>query len=225
MTETKTPRYQWGLLVGLLLCFIALAVIANTGHIPDFDRRILLALRDPIDSTKEWGPTWLAELMRDITALGSNWILLFFCFVYAIFLWLIQRPYLAKYLLLTVIMGMLLSFLLKLGFDRPRPALVPHGVQVYTSSFPSGHGMSSSFVWLTLALVSTWYTDNVKVKRFLVGVALLMTLMVSFSRVYLGVHWPTDVLAGMVVGLFWALLCYRLARYGQAHYCQDKSRF
>ncbi|SBS37569.1 undecaprenyl pyrophosphate phosphatase [Marinomonas spartinae] len=225
MADTQIPRYQWVLLAGLLLCFIALAVIANTAHIPEFDRRIFLALRDPMDSTKEWGPTWLAELMRDITALGSNWILLFFCFVYAVFLCLIQRPYLAKYLLLTVIVGMLVSLLLKLGFDRPRPSIIPHGVRVYTSSFPSGHGMSSSFVWLTLALVATWHTDNVKAKRFLVGVALLTTLMVSFSRVYLGVHWPTDVLAGMAVGLFWALLCYRLARYGQAHYCQDKSQF
>lgn len=222
MGALSMPRRQWLVLAGLVLCFTVLAVVANTGQVPPFDKHVLLSLRDPMDSTKEFGPAWLAELIRDITALGSNWLLLFFCFSYAIYLTLAKKGHLAKYLLVTVLVGMAANFALKLGFDRPRPELVPHGTRVYTSSFPSGHAMASSLVWLTLAFVASWDMVHSNAKRFLIGTALFVSLAVAFSRLYMAVHWPTDVLAGLCAGIFWAVLCHGIARHYFARHCKDK---
>lgn len=222
MGAFSMPRSQWLMLVGLVLCFVVLAVVANTGQVPAFDKHVLLSLRDPMDSTKEFGPAWLAELIRDITALGSNWLLLFFCFSYATYLTLAKKGHLAKYLLVTVLVGMAANFALKLGFDRPRPELVPHGTRVYTSSFPSGHAMASSLVWLTLAFVASWDMVHINAKRFLIGTALFVSLAVAFSRLFMAVHWPTDVLAGLCAGIFWAVLCHGIARHYFARHCKDK---
>ncbi len=213
MVISRIPRHQWIILMGAILCFSVLSVIANTDHVPAFDRSILLFLRDPMDSSKEFGPSWLMVLMRDITALGSNWILLFFCFVYAIYLILVHKLRLAKYLVVTVVVGTMLTFLLKLGFERLRPELVPHGARVYTSSFPSGHAVSSSLVWLTLAFIASWDIACLNTKLFLVSSALFISLLVAFSRLYMGVHWPTDVLAGLCLGIFWAMFCNAIALY------------
>lgn len=222
MGAFSMPRSQWLMLVGLVLCFVVLAVVANTGQVPAVDKHVLLLLRDPMDSTKEFGPAWLAELIRDITALGSNWLLLFFCFSYAIYLTLAKKKHLATYLLITVVVGMAANFALKLGFDRPRPELVPHGTRVYTSSFPSGHAMASSLVWLTLAFVASWDMVHINAKRFLIGTALFVSLAVAFSRLFMAVHWPTDVLAGLCAGIFWAVLCHGIARHYFARHCKDK---
>ena len=104
-----------------------------------------------------------------------------------------------------------LSTLLKIGFDRPRPDLVPHEAIVYTASFPSGHAMLAAVVYLTLGALLARVQPRRLLKLYLLGLAILLTVAVGASRVYLGVHWPTDVVAGWAVGAAWALLCWAAA--------------
>ncbi len=109
---------------------------------------------------------------------------------------------------LSIAGGIVLSSLVKAGFDRPRPDLVPHGSQVYTASFPSGHSMMAAVVYLTLGALFSRLRASVRVKAFVLSFSVLLTLLVGVSRVYLGVHWPTDVLGGWAMGAAWALLCW-----------------
>src|SRR5690606_8872938 len=108
-----------------------------------------------------------------------------------------------------------LSLLLKHGFDRPRPSLVPHGAQVYTQSFPSGHSMLGAITYLTLGALQARQMRGVRVRVYVIASALFATACIGFSRVYLGVHWPTDVLAGWTAGAGWACLCWLVARHLQ----------
>jgi undecaprenyl-diphosphatase len=107
--------------------------------------------------------------------------------------------------------GSALGHLLKFGFDRPRPDLVPHGVLVHTASFPSSHAMMSAVVYLTLGALLARVQPRRRVKAYLLFLGILLTLIVGSSRVYLGVHWPSDVLAGWTLGAAWALLCWLVA--------------
>jgi undecaprenyl-diphosphatase len=107
--------------------------------------------------------------------------------------------------------GLLLSTLLKMEFDRPRPDLVAHAVRVYTASFPSGHATLSAVTYLTLGALLTRVVPKRRIKVFFMGLAIFLTLVVGASRVYLGVHWPSDVLAGWCVGAAWASLCWFVA--------------
>jgi undecaprenyl-diphosphatase len=109
--------------------------------------------------------------------------------------------------------GTLLSFLLKGGFDRPRPELVPHGSYVYTASFPSGHSMMSAVVYLTLGALLVRIHPKRRTKAYILTIAVITTLAVGVSRVYMGVHWPSDVLGGWTLGAAWALLCWLVARW------------
>jgi len=122
-----------------------------------------------------------------------------------------RRRAAALLVLVAVAGGMLLSTLLKLGFERPRPDLVPHAVEVYTASFPSGHAMLSAVTWLTLGALLMRVEPRRRVKAFVLAMAVLTTLLVGASRIYLGVHWPTDVLAGWCIGAAWALICWLAA--------------
>jgi undecaprenyl-diphosphatase len=108
--------------------------------------------------------------------------------------------------------GQMLSSLLKLGIDRPRPELVPHLAEVSTLSFPSGHAMLSAVTYLTLGVMIARIVPGRLSRIYVLGLAVLITLMVGASRIYLGVHWPSDVLAGWCAGFAWAMLCWLVVR-------------
>jgi undecaprenyl-diphosphatase len=181
------------------------------GETRAMDRGLLLALRDPADPSDPIGPRWLEEVARDVTALGSTAILTFATAAVAGYLVLSRRRAAALLVLVAVAGGTLLSTLLKLGFERPRPDLVPHAVEVYTASFPSGHAMLSAVTWLTLGALLMRVEPRRRVKAYVLAMAVLTTLLVGASRIYLGVHWPTDVLAGWCIGAAWALICWLAA--------------
>lgn len=202
-------------LIGLALCAWAFVEIAGEvleGDSQAVDRQILLSLRSPDDLADPVGPGWVEELMRDFTALGGNGILTLATLLAAGALFLARKPHAAWALMVAVALGLVVSLLLKGAFDRPRPDLVPHGSIVYTHSFPSGHSMLSALTYLTLATILARQTAKVRLKLYYFACALLLTTLTGVSRVYLGVHWPSDVLAGWAAGAAWVLGCWLVAQ-------------
>lgn len=199
----------------LVVLFIEIALSVLVGETMTFDRSIILALRNPTDLSDPIGPFWLEELMRDITALGGTGILSFVTLFTVLYLYLQQHRSMAIFVSSVIVVGMVSSSLLKYGFARPRPDLVPHGSYVYTSSFPSGHSMMSALVYLTLGAIYAHSQIRRRIKVLIMSSALIVVLLIGLSRIYLGVHWPSDVLAGWCAGGVWALLSYRLVRYWQ----------
>src|SRR5919202_2692817 len=204
------------LAAGGLLAFVMLAEVIRAGDTRAFDRAVLLALRHPDDLARPIGPGWLQSLARDITAFGGTGILVLISLAVIGFLLLARKPGAAVLVLASVGGGVLLSNLLKSGFERPRPDLVPHSVQVYTASFPGGHAMLSAVTYLTLGALLARIQPRPGLKFYILGLAVLLTVLVGASRVYLGVHWPTDVLGGWCMGAAWAMLCWLAARWLQS---------
>ena len=198
--------------IGLLgWAFVALAGEVIEGDTVAFDRAILIALREPGNLADPIGPPWLEESARDVTALGGHVVLGFVTLATLAYLLLTRRRGAAGLVVGAIGGGMVLSALLKIGFDRPRPELVPHEVRVYTASFPSGHAMLSAATYLTLGALLARVHPERRLKLFFLSVAIVLTVFVGVSRVYLGVHWPSDVLAGWSGGAAWAAMCWYVA--------------
>ena len=210
----RLGRQELSILLSMLLvasaiwAFATLANVMVEGETYAFDRAVLLVMRAPGAPAGPWGPRWLMEVVRDYTALGSVGILTFMTLAVSGFLLLQGKTRVAVLVLMTVAGGMLLSTLLKRSFDRPRPDLVPHGVVVYTASFPSGHAMLFAVVYLTLGTLLARVQPQRRLKAYILTLAVVLTVLVGLSRLYLGVHWPTDVLAGWIAGAAWALLAW-----------------
>lgn len=204
----KTMLLASLLAAALLFAFAVIAEDMTEGSTTAFDTRVLLAFRSATDHAKPLGPAWLEVIMRDFTALGGVAILTTVTTLAFGFLLLTEKRHAAWMIVLSVVGGTVLSNLLKWGFARPRPDLVPHATAVYSQSFPSGHAMLSAVVYLTLGALLARTQSDVRVKIYLLSAACALTLIVGLSRIYLGVHWPTDVLAGWVGGAAWALLCW-----------------
>lgn len=213
----RTGLREFGLIVGLLVAalglfgFIELAGEVVEGETERLDRRLLTMFREPTDLTDPLGPPWFEEAMRDLTALGSMLVLTILTLASALFLTLAGRARSALFILLAIGGGLVLSFWVKQGFERPRPDLVPHAARTFTASFPSAHSTMSAVAFLTLGALIARVQPNRRLKAYIVLLAILLTVAVGLSRVYLGVHWPSDVLAGWVLGGSWALFCWVLA--------------
>jgi undecaprenyl-diphosphatase len=203
-----------GLAAGAFWAFIELADDVLEGDTRKIDRAVLLALRHG-DLSNPWGPRWFEEMMRDFTALGSLGVLVLVTAAAIGYLLLDRKLRAALAVLIAVAGGQILSSLMKLGFDRPRPELVPHDVYVYTASFPSGHSMMAAVTYLTLGALLISVERRMRHRIYVVLLALLLTLLVGASRIYLGVHWPSDVVAGWTVGAGWALMCWTAMRWLQ----------
>lgn len=194
--------------------FVAIADSVIEGHTQKFDTRMLLAFRHP-GSLKPLGPPAVQDAARDITALGGASVLGLLTIITAGFLSLDGKRRMALFVCGAVLSGLTASLVLKGAFHRPRPTIVPHEAYVATASFPSGHSMLSALTYLTLgALLARSYTRR-RLKAYLIVVAAMLSFLVGVSRVYLGVHWPSDVLAGWTAGAVWALLCWLAARWLQ----------
>ena len=229
---TRLERHElvW-LVVGLgvcalLLAFVTLAGKVMGGNTQAFDDRILLALRDPSDLSRPIGPEWMESSVLDLTALGGPTFLWMMVAAVAGFLVLQTRYRTAIVILVTSASGELLNSAMKHLFNRPRPAIVPHLRAVYSTSFPSGHAMESAIVYLTLGAILMRASDTVPTKIYILGIAVLLTALAGGSRVYLGVHYPTDVLAGWIVGFLWATICWVVAQRfeGTTHIQAEKTK-
>lgn len=196
------------LLVTLVLPALGLGLLVSAGVGGALDRATLLALRtgagDPI------GPVWVEEAVRDVTALGSVTVLGGATTAVALFLLLVERRVDALHAVAVLAGSFLLVEGLKLGFGRARPEIVLHSMRVGGWSFPSGHSLMSTAVFLTLGGLLAAGTRHRSARLYLLGLAAFLAAAVGVSRVYLGVHWPSDVVAGWLLGSGWAGLCWRL---------------
>ncbi|EAR23240.1 phosphatase PAP2 family protein [Nitrococcus mobilis] len=215
---TWLARHELAVLLSVMVCaggtwgFVELAEDVVEGDTHRLDEAILLALRNPADRSDPLGPAWVEEAVRDVTALGGIPMVTLIILGATGYLLLSQRFRTALFITVAVPGGLLVSNLLKTSFERPRPDLVPTEVSVYTASFPSGHSMMAAVTYLTLAALLARIEPEWRLKLYLLLVAALVTVLVGISRVYLGIHWPTDVLAGWTAGAAWASLCWLVAR-------------
>ena len=199
------------LIVAGLWAFAELADEVLEGGARPFDEAVLLALRSPGDHGDPLGPLWFEEMVRDFTALGGVGVLTFIFLAAAGFMFLQQKFRTIVLMIFAFGGALVLNFLLKFGFDRPRPDLVPHLAYTVSPSFPSGHAMLAAATYLTLGALLARVQPSRAVKIYLMAIAIVLTLLVGLSRIYLGVHWPTDVLAGWTMGGVWALICWMAA--------------
>ncbi|MBL8576846.1 MAG: phosphatase PAP2 family protein [Mesorhizobium sp.] len=199
-------------IAGCLWGFFEMAEVARQTPVRGLDAEILLAFREAGRPDVALGPPWLVEAVRDITALGSVSVLVLVTAAAIFYLLLIRRGREALMILVAVGGGQIVSSLLKIGIDRPRPDLVSHLVQVQTLSFPSGHAMMSAVTYLTLGVMIAGIAPGKVTKAYVLFMAVLITLMVGVSRLYLGVHWPSDVLAGWFAGFAWVMLYWLVLR-------------
>jgi len=198
--------------------FAMLTELALEDQPHELDRALLLSMRDKTDLSDPIGPGWVEEIGRDFTALGGNAVLILLTMAVIGFLLLDRKPRVVLVVLIATLGALTVSNLLKKTIDRDRPDLVPHGSIIYTASFPSGHSMLAASTYLTLGALLAQLQRRKVIKAYILMVCITITLLVGVSRVYLGVHWPTDVLAGWTAGAGWALGCWLLARWLQLHH-------
>jgi undecaprenyl-diphosphatase len=209
--QELVPLILLVLIAGGVWTYIELADEVSEGETRAMDRAVLLALREPADLSDPLGPAWLEQAVRDLTALGGFAVLALLTLAVCGFLVLDGKKHAALLVLAAVAGGILGSHLLKAGFQRPRPDVVPHRAVVSSASFPSGHSMQAAATYLTLGALLARVQKRRRLKVFILALAAFLTLLVGWSRVYLGVHWPTDVLAGWTAGGAWAFLCWAVA--------------
>ncbi len=210
MPRTQAPPVLVAQLLALasFALFAAIAVAMLSGETQRMDESVLLWLRDTVDSAVPVGPVWLLEAMHAFTALGYGTTLT------AIVLlgvgWFLYRgERLATGMLaLTGVGGLLVEMAVKLAVDRPRPSVVLPLAPMDAWSFPSGHAMMTMAIFLALAVLIGRGVRSGRMRAALVGTALALSAVTGFSRFYLGVHYPSDVAAGWLLGVSWACVCW-----------------
>ncbi|WP_411286564.1 phosphatase PAP2 family protein [Phenylobacterium sp.] len=176
------------------------------GETMALDTRLLLMLREAGDPTNPIGSRSFEEGVRDITALGGFTVLTLVTAVGALAFYFHRKHRHALVLIGTVVLAQVFSEGLKQLYGRPRPELVPHGSYVYSGSFPSGHSMLSAATYLTFAMLIASVETRRSTKALVFVLAISLMVTVGISRVYLGVHWPSDVLAGWAAGAAFAFM-------------------
>jgi undecaprenyl-diphosphatase len=208
----KTEVFGLIMMLTGLAVFTALAAQLGTPSVQRFDETVVRSLRNAEDLAQPIGPAWFKDLARDFTALGGYGILSTITLLVTTFLHLERRPARAHFVVVAIVAGYSLSMTLKALIARPRPDIVPWLSHVHSSSFPSGHSMMSAVVYLSLGLMLSDLTSRRLVKTFVVVAPLTISALVGLSRVYMGVHYPTDVVAGWWLGISWSLACWLAIR-------------
>lgn len=168
-----------------------------------FDKNILLYIHQFANPT-------LDSLMLGVTRVGDPRTVVPLTVLVFCFLWWKHYRLEAKFFLLNAFGGAVLSYVLKLVFTRSRPELWPRLILDPTFSYPSGHALGSMVLYGFLTyLIITLHPRYTKVWR---AIGITLIVVIGFSRLYLGVHWPTDILAGYGIGFLWITVCIMLMR-------------
>jgi undecaprenyl-diphosphatase len=200
------------LLAGGLWAFAEVADEVIEGESDAYDKMIVNFFGVGQDAERS---AFAQEIWRDFTALGGVALLALAAIATGGYLLIRRKVHLLVLLSATVFGGVIWSLLLKALFDRPRPEYATSLSHVITSSFPSGHSMLSAVVYLTLGVMLARTQKQIRIKLYFLAIALTLTFLAGTSRVYLGVHYPTDVLAGWLAGLIWAVFCWLAAAFLQ----------
>lgn len=180
--------------------FAAIAEYVEAGATQVFDDRVMHWMAIHQTPTRRM-------VMADITELGTGVVVMMVVAVSALFLWLTRHRHSAALLLVATSVGIVINGLLKNVFHRDRPAIFDWGTEVFSSSFPSGHAMSAAIVYGTVAYLAARLQRTHVARALTIGAALILILLIAFSRIFLGVHYPSDTLAGLLIGLAWAAFC------------------
>jgi undecaprenyl-diphosphatase len=219
----RAGRKEFVLLLSMVMvcvclwAFVEISEEVGEGDHAGFEAKIMKSMRRLDHPELLRGPDWLAVAARDITALGGPAAIVLIAGLTTGYLLLSRRLAVAGFILAAVGGGFAMSIVLKHRFGRARPEVVPHLMEEFSSSFPSGHSMSSAVVYITLGALLARSAPRWRDKVYLIGSALLLSGLIGISRVAMGVHYPTDVLAGWVAGTGWALICWTVAYWLQLH--------
>ena len=191
-----------GAIVGILgtALFARIADFVREGSTQAFDDRVMTWMG-------QHRIIWLERTLVEITALGTGGVVISIVGVSAMFLWLTRHQYSAVLLLFSTIGGIVVNNVLKLIFMRERPQVFEWAAHASSSSFPSGHAMSAAIVYATVGYLAARLQKRLWARWLTLSFAFVLVILICASRVYLGVHYPTDVLAGLVLGLAWAGFC------------------
>ena len=209
--DSRILVWFFGLAIGAF-AFLQAASKVMAGDTLAFDRTIMRGLRSAADPDLPLGPVWLQRAMTDITALGGVTVLTLVTVLATGYLVARRKLGMAAFLAGSISLGATVNSVLKVIIARPRPDLVAHLVEVHSNSFPSAHAMNSAITYLTLGVLLARSEIGRAVRIYILSTAILLTLCIGVSRVYLGVHWPSDVIAGWCVGAAWAAICSVAAR-------------
>lgn len=198
-------------IVGSVWIFVEIADEVREGGSQQFDEWVLRSLRTA-DGASPIGPTWLLGVARDFTALGGAAVITLVTLIALGFLALRKKWHSLCLVVASIAGGAVVSTVLKNLFHRPRPDISLRLAEVSSQSFPSGHSILAAATYFTLAALLARTTADRRIKAYFLSLAAFLALLIGCTRMYLGVHYPTDVLAGWCVGLAWALLCSLIAR-------------
>ena len=195
-----------------LWAFFSIADEVDDSGTKALDRRLILALRAPGDLNDPIGPRTFEEAVRDVTALGGFTVIGLVSIVAVLAFLFHGRRRHALVMAGSVVLALISSEGMKAIYGRPRPDLVPHESIVYSASFPSGHSTLAATTYLTLAVLIASLEPRRRTKAMVYVLSLALLATVGLSRVYLGVHWPSDVLGGWCLGATWALAAWVVLR-------------
>ncbi len=203
----------------LLFAFGLIAQEVSEGELLTFDKSVMRALRNPANPSIPIGPLWLQEAARNITSLGSTIVLGIISLAVVGYLFLARKTAEAWLILGAVLGGIALNNLLKFAFARARPDFVSPAARVFTTSFPSGHATLSAITYLTIGALLAQTHSSFTIRLYFMSLAAFLTVLIGLSRIYLGVHFPTDVLGGWCIGAAWAMGCWVLVAWLQNEDC------